>query len=523
MPSNSTPDTVSSDYEAMQAFWTMVSDILEGAAAMRKLPTGGTNAYLPQFPAETDADYAYRVTNAKFTNIYRDIVESLTAKPLAKEVALVEDAPDEFKVLSEDIDGAGNHLHNFAGQVFFHGLNNAVDWIMVDYVRMRPGSTLADERRMNARPYWVHVPAPRVLAVYSDRIGAKEELVHMRVAETATGREGYDEVVTNRVRVYDREPIRDETTGELQGYGPATFAVYEQKTSNVRGSQTSTWELIDEGPISIGIIPMVPFIAGRRKGGSWQFIPPLQDAAYLQIEHFQQESGLKAISEATAFPMLAGNGVTPPMGSDGKPAMVPVGPKAVLYAPPNGEGDHGEWAFIEPNAASMNFLAEQVKATEQQLRELGRQPLTAQTGNLTVVTTAFAAQKGNSLIQAWALNLKDALENAMKITAMWLGQADGPAVVVDTDFDIGLSDDKDPETLWKMREAKDLSHETLCEEYQRRGILSAEFDFEEEMKRLEEELPGEVEQAELMAATLPPVVAPVGAGDEPDGLEQAAA
>lgn len=106
--------------------------------------------------------------------------------------------------------------------------------------------------------------------------------------------------------------------------------------------------------------------------------------------------------------------------------MVPVGPKSVLFAPPAGDGTHGEWDFIEPSAASLTFLAKDVEATEKQLRELGRQPLTAQTGNLTVVTTDFAAQKGNSAIQAWCLNLKDALEEALRLTCLWLGDSSKP-------------------------------------------------------------------------------------------------
>lgn len=508
------PDTTSSDYDSMFPYWSKVADILGGATAMRKLPVGG-NPYLPQFPNESLADYQRRVQNAKFSNIYRDIVESLAAKPFTKEVTLAEGAADQYKQMAEDIDGAGNHLHVFAGQAFFDGINNAVDWIMVDYVRMRPGSTLADERRMNARPYWVHVPARRVLAVYSGRIGAEEVLTHVRILESGKQRDpnGYGEVETTRVRVYDRAPIVDEETGETVNYAPATYEVLEQKSYSSGGRTSTTWESVDSGPISIGIIPMVPVIMGRRKEGSWRFIPPLQDAVELQIEHFQQESGLKHASENAAFPMLAGNGVTPPMvpnpraGEEGQPAMVPgtvpVGPKTVLYAPPNDQGEHGEWAFIEPAGSSLKFLADEVDKTEKQLRELGRQPLTAQTGNLTVVTTAFAAQKGNSLIQAWAMNLKDALENAWAVTAMWLGQSNAPAVFVNTDFDIGLSDDQDPATLLQMRASGDLSHKTLCGEFQRRGILSAEFDFDEEVDLLNEEGPGEDDEADRQAAMTP--------------------
>lgn len=116
--------------------------------------------------------------------------------------------------------------------------------------------------------------------------------------------------------------------------------------------------------------------------------------------------------------MLTGNGITPPVDEKGNTVMAPIGPSVVLYAPPNTDGgQHGEWKFIEPNASPLKFLAEEIGKTEQQLRELGRQPLTAQTGNLTVVTTAFAAQKGNSAVQAWALNLKDCLEQALAYTS----------------------------------------------------------------------------------------------------------
>jgi hypothetical protein len=55
----------------------------------------------------------------------------------------------------------------------------------------------------------------------------------------------------------------------------------------------------------------------------------------MQIEEFQQESNLKSIKELTAFPMLAGNGVSPPdKRADGSEVIVPVGPRAVLFAPP---------------------------------------------------------------------------------------------------------------------------------------------------------------------------------------------
>ena len=503
MTTKTSPDATSSDYDAMLPYWEMVETILDGADAMKE----AAQTYLPKFPNETTEDYEYRLENAKFTNVYADIVSNLAAKPFAEEVKLDDQAASRFKTLAEDIDGRGNNLHVFAASTFFDGLNNAVDWIMVEFTRAIPNPdgkplSIAQEKAQGLRPYWVHVPAKRLLGVYADVVGGQEIIVHARIREDLTRRAGYDEVSVERVRVLNREPIVD-VFDRIVGYAPATFEIWERQATERSGS--STWVNVDAGNITIGVIPLVPFITGRRKGGSWRFVPPLRDAAFLQVEHYQQETALKSIKELTAFPMLAGNGVQPSM-KDGKPQMVPVGPRSVLYAPPNGgdSNSHGEWAFIEPSSESLRFLAEDVKNTEQQLRELGRQPLTAQTG-ITVVSAAFASQKASSAIQAWALGLKDALEQAFVLTAAWLNETTSPTVAVFTDFALDATDDKGPTVLTEARKNGDLSRETYWEELQRRNILSADFDPEEEMDRLDKELPDPDSAVDVAAAGTPPV------------------
>jgi len=489
------PIDPSSDYQAMSPYWTMVETILGGAKAMRD----AGEKYLPKFPQERDKDYAYRRSNAKFTNIYRDIVENLAQRPFSKEVAIADGAPQAIKDFVEDVDGQGNHLHVFAGEVFFGGINNAVDWVLIDYSKGVPANaTRADEARIGARPYWVHIPAPSMLAVYSDMIDGREAFVHARVHEPARERSGFGEVTFSRVRVLNREPL------EGGGYGPATYEVFEEQKDK---DGKSAWVSIEAGPISIGIIPLVPFIAGRRMGQSWRFHPPMQDAAYLQVEHFQQESALKHAKALTAFPMLAGNGVSPPVGDNGKPVPVAVGPASVLFAPanPNG-GSAGSWTFVEPSATSLRFLADDIKETAQSLRELGRQPLTAQSGNLTVVTTAFAAQKGNAAIQAWALNLKDALEQAFVITAKWLKLEFEPEVKINTDFDLGMGDDDTFAHVLAMG-AGDyplISREATIAEAKRRNILSPEYDGDKDLSVILKEGEGDDLGDDTMPGGNPP-------------------
>lgn len=501
------PDATSSDYDAMLPYWSQVETILEGAEAMRL----AAETYLPKFPNETTDDYEYRRANARFTNIYADIVSNLASKPFAEEVTLAENAGSRFEDLQEDIDGQGNNLNVFASQTFFAGVNYAIDWIFVDYTRVRPRSdgrtlTLADQREQNLRPYWVHVPAKRMLAVYSDVVNGQQLFVHARISENITRREGFKETCVERVRVLDREPIfamgpDGEVLDQIVGYAPATFQVWEKRTSGTDVRTKTQWEIADQGPVTIGVIPIAPFITGRRKEGSWRFVPPLQGVADLQVEHYQAETALKSIKELTAFPMLAGNGVQPATDASGNPTPVPVGPRSVLYAPPtSGEtASHGEWKFIEPSAESLRFLAEQVASTEEAMRELGRQPLTA-TAGITVVTAALASQKASSAVQAWAFALKDALEQAWALTARYLNDSAEPEVTVFTDFALESGDEKGPEWLRDMAKRGRLSKPTEWAEAKRRGVLSGDFDPDEEEDLLLAEAPDEDDEQDLLDA-----------------------
>jgi hypothetical protein len=494
---DNTPDTPSCDYLAMSSYWRMVETILDGAEAMRL----AGKLYLPQFPNEDGKNYEYRRRNAKFTNIFRDLVEGLAAKPFAKQIDLVDkSAPESIKTFIEDVDGAGNHLHVFSGDVFFNGIASAVDWILVDHTAVPAGISASDERKMGARPYWVRIPATRMKWVESAMIAGKEQFVYAAIHEPTTVREGFEEKTIDLMRLLIRDKLEDGS------YGPARYEIWQATTAKV-GNKTASanWVKTEEGTISIGVIALVPFMTGRRKEGTWQILPPMKDAAFLQIEHYQQETNLKSAKELTAFPMLAGNGITPEIGEDGKPIIAPIGPATVLYAPANADGgQHGEWKFIEPGAASLKFLAEEVDQTEQQLRELGRQPLTAQTGNLTVVTTTFAAAKGNSAVQAWALNLKDALEQALKFTCLWLKEQKEPEVTVYTDFDVETDSVEAMKIVLDMRKESLISRSAAISEAKRRNILSPEYDDEADMDLILAEVPGDDTDDDKEASTTPP-------------------
>ena len=472
------PDTPSADYLKMSPYWNMVSSILGGVKTMRN----AGEAYLPKFELESTEEYEVRKKNARFTNVFGDIVENLAQRPFSKQVDLADGAPQPLKDFAEDVDGKGNSLHTFAGDTFYDGITNGIDYILVEYTKTDPKEvkTISDEKKAGVRPYWTHYPADTVLAAYSAQVKGQEEFIHVRFKETKLIRQGFKEVRKNRVRILNREELPN---GD---YAPATYEVWEEQEKKSGHDGAPQWGLIEgPKPLTIGIIPLVPFLTGRREGG-WAVKPPMRDAADLQIELYQQENGLKNVKNLTAFPMLSGNGIDAELGEDGEPKPLAVGPRTVLYGGAAADGvSAGSWTFVEPGAASLKFLSEDIKDTIKELRELGRQPLTAQSGNLTVVTTAFAAQKGNSAIQAWALNLKDALQRAFLYTAMWLKLAETKVeVLVHTDFDIGLGDDKSFSEIVGMYAEGIISRLQLIHEAKRRGVIDKDYDPEADLKEI---------------------------------------
>jgi hypothetical protein len=499
------PDTTSGDYKLMKPLWDKVTAFAGGVDAMRSC-----DQYLPRFELESDEDYKTRRATTPFTNIYEDISGSLASKPFSREVQFEDpdDVDERFKDLYEDIDGQGNNLHVFSEHLFQGGIDNAVDWILVDYTKLPPlpeGRTArsqSEEAQLGARPYWVHVSGPRVLAAYSDMVRGKEVLVHVRISEPTLVRDGYGESVKQRVRIFERLAFKD-GNGQTD-YTPATWRVEEKTKPEKTGAEA--WEQMEDGPVPIGIIPMVPFRTGRRTGSGWAVKPPLGKLVDMQLDAFLQESNIRSIELLSAFPMLTGSGVAPPPAPD--PALVAtgakmgprlyVGPRAVLYAPPQpGGGPPGEWKFIEPTGENIKVLSAELDKTWANMREIGMQPLAE--ANITVITSANVSVKAKSALQAWALRLKDALEQAFVITSLWMGEKDpdkAPGVDVYKDFGVDLQSGKELDVLNTAAQNGKLSGETLRFEMKRRNVLSDNFNEEEEVLRIANEAAAAAEPVE---------------------------
>lgn len=456
----------SKDSASMIAYWDKVDAITDGIEAVSIV-----EEYLPKFVDEETTDYTFRRKMTKMTNVYSDGLEGLASKPFEQEITLLNNDTNPF---IDDVDGSGNTMHVFAGDVFFNGINNALDWIFVDYSKplSKPGGAALNRneaKQAGQRAYWSHVLARNVLDVQSKVIAGKETLTYFKVFEPGD---------PDHIREFKRSVD-----------GIVTWTLYRWQ-DDIPPDSDSHYVPIESGEISIGVIPMEPFVTGRRNGRTWKVLPPMKNAADLQIELFQQESGLKYAKTLTAYPMLAANGITAEKNADGKPKKLRIGPGRVLYSGMDaGTGKVGSWGYVEPSAESLKFLADDVDRTILQLRELLRQPLTAGSSNITVITAAVAAGKARSAVKQWGLQLKNTLENALKMVALYEGDKTyDPKVHVFIEFD-DYNEGDDLTALQDGNSRNKISDETYREELKRRGVLSSNFTEARETDRLLKQLP----------------------------------
>ncbi len=456
-------DEQSADHVAMTPYWTDVRNVLGGIKAMR----AAGEKYLPKFVNEKETAYARRVVLTKMTNVFAESASSLAAKPFQEPIKFNNTViPPEIDTLQWNIDGRGNNQTVFAAQLFHQAMVNGIHWVLVDFPDTSEAViSVAEAKARGIRPYWVHVAAPNVLEVQSQMIDGVEVLTLFRILEAP-----------DQVRVYKRSG--DE----------ATWEVWKKDEQLSAKQNQPVWTLIRSGNIGVGRIPLIPFITGMREGETWVITPSLRDAVDLQIELYLAESGVKHLKNVASYPMLNASGVKPNKDASGNILPIEVGPMTALYGEPDGMGNAGSWAFIEPSGESLRFLTQDAGEMKSELRELMRQPLTVNSENLTVITTAVAAGKTKTLVGAWRLLLVDMLEEAWLLTAKWMSITFEPDVFVFKDFDEFL-ESKDLAELTAVRARGDISRATYWRELVRRGLLSSDFNADNEVKLLLEEVP----------------------------------
>lgn len=473
------PNDESGAYAAMSATWQKITDIRAGADAVR----AKGEAYLPRFEAEDRKDYQRRNASAPWRPEFNDALATLVAKPFSRDVAVKNAESAELKAFVEDVDARGNNLTVFARDMMADGIAYGLHAIFVEHVPNPGAKTVAQERAAGLRPYFVQVKAEQLIAVYFAMLNGRMQVVHARIRETLIERDGFTETTITQVRILE----------------PGSWQVWRQ-------TERKEWVLHREGMTSLDFVPLVMWFTGERKGDH-EVKPPLKDLADLQMELFRALSREDEILNFAGFPMLSGNGFSPPDDP------IVVGPRSILYAPAS-DGVTTSWSFIQPDAANLKEVRDKIASISSDMHRLGMLPMVQKAGGISATATAVDTAKAHSVLQMWAITLKDALEQAFVIAEAYRGRESKVEVEVFTDF---TADPFAQAPLTALREARktgDISRRTYWAGLRRFDVLPADFDPEEE----DEQIATENEGLEPEEPIDPITGRPIG-GTPPEGTQ----
>ena len=403
--------------EQMKA-WEIMKAVSQGTEYLRE----NSEAFLPLEPREDYTAYLSRVNRAVFSPYTQRLIRAATGLILRKPISLIGD-PYWTDVFARDVDGCGSDLDEYARRNLICALTYGHSHTLVDFPAPTGAKSLAEERSLNRRPYWIEVDPTNIYGWRLDREVNYGSLIQVRIGEKAVVPDGeFGESVYNQIRVIEPGRYRVYRQTEKQ----KTLEPYSQGgfTGDFNGPpQQQEYELIESGDYSLDEIPLVTVYTG--KTDTMTSKPPLLDIAYLNLAHFQRQADLIHSLHVASQPMLVLE------GWDDQTKDMAI---SVNYAMATQPGN--KVYYVEPASSAFEAQSAEIQELEKQMASLGISTLSQQKF---VAESADARRLDrvdtNSMLSMVSLDLEQKMQKAFNLSAKYL-QLDPPEIKISRDFDI---------------------------------------------------------------------------------------
>ena len=448
----------------MRECWEKIDALIGGTYGMRKAGP----SFMPLRPDEAQDAYSYRLKTTTLFNAFGRTINGLSAKPFEEPLEYT-NIPAIIEKWFENVDLAGRNLDVFAKEWFKSALTYGVSYVLVDYPEVTDARTVADEKKIGARPYLVHISPHQILGWKSEKIQGVQTLTQVRIKECVEEDDGPFSVKSlEQVRVLYRDK----------------WEVYRQ-SQDAQGRRT--WMLYKTGKNSIQRIPLVAYYTGRV--GFMTGRPPLEDLADLNVAHWVSNSYQTAILDTARVPILFMTGFqkTP---DEGHP-KISVGAGAAMFA------DHpdAKLTYVEHSGAAIESGRQSLQDIEEQMRLLGAELLVKKPGSMTATQASLDTSQQQSELSAYAEQLGDAMDEVVQIMAEWARIPVTGNVKVYNDFGVASIDAATEVLLLNAATERKISDETLFNELRRRGTISQDLDWQDEKLKIASQPKPETTQA----------------------------
>jgi len=441
--------------------WTLLNADGLGAAKAK---------YLHKEPAEPAPAYQARLDRSTYTPIYRDSIRSYAG--LLSRFQVI-DAPPSMEANDHNVDLQGSSMQSFLTLADELVLRDGGAFVMVDMMPDNAQDNFFDQMNDGRHPYFISVK--------------RCDVINWQVS--------YDR---------GRETVRMATVRQLRsipdpegGYGskvePIYYVLTPGKVETYRLVKTSASryenQKIDEISTSIPVIPLVWYGATTTRFAQGDL--PMDGLADLSIQHYQMRSDLSELLHKCAMPVPVRKGA--PIGPDGKPAALVLGPNTAVDLPSEG----GDFLFAEPSGKSLQRHQEEIKHVE---ALMDRSSLNFLYGaNVKTATEAsLRASQVASSVSALIRNKTAMFTTLLRLWAWYAGEQG--SVTAESGLAINDSLISKPIEASEMAQLVNLysngllSKRTVLDELQRGGVLDPDMLIAEEIDRIDEDREEKIEQ-----------------------------
>jgi hypothetical protein len=420
--SSSTTGSADSPFTRTQA----VLDMMKGWEIMKAVTLGteylreNSEAFLPIEPREDYTAYLARVNRAVFSPFTQRLVRAAAGLILRKPISLVGD-PYWTEVFAKDVDGAGSDIDEYARRLLTTSLTYGHAHTLVDFPAPTEARSLAEERDLNRRPYWIEIDPANVYGWRLDREVNYGNLIQVRIKEKAVVPDGdFGEKVYDQIRVI--EPGRYRIYRQVEAI-KAMQGGFPYPNAFDATDATSDYEMVETGNYSLDNIPLITTYAN--KTDTLVSKPPLLDIAYLNLAHFQRQADLIHSLHIASQPILVMEG----WDDQTKDMAVSVN-YAMATAPGN------KIYYVEPAASAFEAQSAEIKELQMQMSTLGISTLSQQKF---VAESADARRLDridtNSMLSSVSMDLEQSLQRCFDVAARYIG-IEAPEVQLSRDFNI---------------------------------------------------------------------------------------
>ena len=403
-----------------------VLDMMKGWEIMKAVTLGteylreNSESFLPIEPREDYAAYLGRVNRAVFSPVTQRLVRAAAGLILRKPISLVGD-PYWTDVFAKDVDGCGSDLDEYARRLLICSLTYGQAHTLVDFPAPNGARSLAEERELNRRPYWIEIDPSNIYGWRLDREVNYGRLIQIRIKERAVVPDGdFGEKVYDQIRVIEPGRYRVFRQVESAKYMNGGFPYPNAFDAT---DATSDYEQVESGSFSLGEIPLVTTYSG--KTDTLTSKPPLLDIASLNLAHFQRQADLIHSLHIASQPILVME------GWDDQTKDVAV---SVNYAMATAPGN--KIYYVEPAASAFQAQSDEIRELQMQMATLGISTLSQQKF---VAESADARRLDrvdtNSMLSMVSMDIEQALQKSFDLAADYVG-IEPPEVKLSRDFDI---------------------------------------------------------------------------------------